>query len=566
MPPGPIQPESIGGPGSEVGSAENKSEEAAGGESPGQRWWRETLGGARLLVAPMVDASELAWRLLSRRHGAQLCYTPMLHSSVFVRDPKYRSEALASCGEDRPLIVQFCGNEATTLLEAGLLAQAHCDGVDLNLGCPQAIARRGRYGSFLQEDWSLLHDIVSTLHQGLSVPVTCKIRVFEDIERTVAYAKMLEAAGCQMLTVHGRTREQKGPLTGLASWTHIKAVRENVKIPVIANGNIQYLKDIHQCLEETGVNGVMTAEGNLYNPALFEGINPPAWDLALEYLDLAEKYPCPMSYVRGHLFKLFQHCLCLPENFDLRAQFATGSDLKEFRSTVMELKERYLPFHAGQKPWTGVSDSSNLLPPPWLCQPYVRIPPEEHLKKMEEKQNRNADINQYSEETGHVDAEKENQDGGSHKRPRESSVESTESKNMSRRKLRKLRRLKHNPDKVFGTRQGVDKCVKCPNPAGTKCLSRLCKACCKTMCYIEELDCPGHRILIKTRREIARRYSALDQNAKEIGNASKLDLVDSSDVADVADSSRNSISNNTSCVSTSEMQEAGELPSDATLE
>lgn len=470
------------------------------------------LGSPCYLVAPMVDASELAWRLLSRRHGAQLCYTPMLHSSVFIRDPKYRKEALVSCVEDRPLIVQFCANDAQVLLAAALLAEPHCDAIDINLGCPQAIARRGHYGAFLQDDWPLLTDMVSTLHRELSIPVTCKIRVYEDIGHTVEYARMLEAAGCQMLTVHGRTKEQKGPLTGLASWEHIRAVRESVSIPVIANGNIQCLADVKRCIAETGVNGVMSAEGNLYNPCLFEGRNPTAWEMALEYLELAEKFPCPTSYVRGHLFKLFQHCLCLPENFELRSDLATGSNLSDFRSTVLQLRDRYLPFHEGTKTWPGDTGIGyNLILPPWICQPYVRITPEEHLKKLVDKQNRNADVNQFEEESGSAEAEKENQDGIAMKRPREGSVESTDSKNMSKKNMKKLRKLQHNPNKNFHSRRGVDKCVDCPNPVGSKCDYRLCKACCRTKCYLENRDCVGHRILIKTRREKAREYAALEQ-------------------------------------------------------
>ncbi|KAM7507121.1 hypothetical protein LguiA_017574 [Lonicera macranthoides] len=281
--------------------------------------WRK-LGRPKLIVAPMVDNSELPFRLLCRKYGADAAYTPMLHSRIFTENEKYRSQEFTTCKEDRPLFVQFCANDPDTLLEAAKRVEPYCDYVDINLGCPQRIARRGYYGAFLMDNLPLVKSLVEKLSANLNVPVSCKIRVFPDLQDTLNYAKMLEEAGCSLLAVHGRTRDKKDGKKFRANWDIIRAVKKAVKIPVLANGNVRHMDDVDSCLKETGVDGVLSAESLLENPALFAGFRTDEWvvgnedsgeegqldqaDLVVEYLKLCEEHPVPWRMIRSHVHKM----------------------------------------------------------------------------------------------------------------------------------------------------------------------------------------------------------------------------------------------------------------------
>jgi len=114
------------------------------------------MGSPKFVVAPMVDQSHLAFRMLTRKYGAQLCYTPMMHAAMFSEQQHYRDNNFATCPEDRPVIAQFCANDPDKFLAAARHVEKHVNAVDLNLGCPQGIARKGHYGSYLLSDVPLI--------------------------------------------------------------------------------------------------------------------------------------------------------------------------------------------------------------------------------------------------------------------------------------------------------------------------------------------------------------------------------------------------------------------------
>eukprot|EP00808_Paulinella_micropora_P031743 g37275.t1 len=226
------------------------------------------------VCAPMVRGSELAFRQLVRRHGVHLAYTPMIDAHNFSSKEEIAVLEEQHCGlnGDRPLIVQLCGNDPKMLIatanEILQRSKGRVDAFDINFGCPLPRAKERGFGSHLLHEVEVCASLVSALAREVPVPVTCKIRILPTQAETINLAKHLEAAGCSLLAVHGRTRDMKHE--GSVDVDQIKAVKANIGIPVIANGGVNTQAEAVWLQKQTGCDGVMVGYGLLREPIMFD--------------------------------------------------------------------------------------------------------------------------------------------------------------------------------------------------------------------------------------------------------------------------------------------------------
>ena len=281
-------------------------------------WWR-SLGSPATVCAPMVDQSERAFRLLVRRHGCDLCYTPMLHADLVVRDAAYRRDHVPddACAEDRPLIAQLGGGDPATLAAAAreIAARGGCDAIDVNLGCPQARAARG-YGAFLDDDGAAR--AVRAVAEASPLPATAKIRcraagdaegLDVDVAATVALAERLVAAGAAAVCVHARTRA--GKTFAEACWPAVRAVVAAVgaAVPVVANGGVRRAADAAALRRATGCAAVMSAEALLADPWLFPAAPAPRPAAGAACARTRAAAAAPVSWARAHVVAMLHAAL-----------------------------------------------------------------------------------------------------------------------------------------------------------------------------------------------------------------------------------------------------------------
>ena len=245
----------------------------------------------------MVDGSELAFRMMCRKYGATLAYTPMLRAHEILRQfdtngthstEKNATPAPARPLADQPLVVQLCGNDPSELARAASLLVSHYDGtlvgIDLNLGCPQEIAAKENIGAFLAAHHpALACQCITALKEAVQgrCRVSCKIRLVspssdecgecddkcdecDDVcGATLLFARQLVAAGVDLIAVHVRRREDKH--NGPPDLHTAQVLVEALSIPVVVNGGIATKEQAVHVLKVTQCHAVMVAQGTFLN-------------------------------------------------------------------------------------------------------------------------------------------------------------------------------------------------------------------------------------------------------------------------------------------------------------
>ena len=229
----------------------------------------------QVVLAPMAGICNSAFRRIAKEMGAGLIYAEMVSDKALLYKSKKTEDMLYMKDEERPISQQIFGSDKESFVEAAKIVceKMHPDIIDINMGCPvPKVAVSAQAGAALLKNPDKVYEIVKSVVEAVSIPVTVKIRSGWDKNsiNAIEIAKVCERAGASAICVQPRTRSQR--YEGLSDWNIIKEVKESISIPVIGNGDIRSVDDAKRMIELTNCDAVMIGRGVLGNPWLIRDI------------------------------------------------------------------------------------------------------------------------------------------------------------------------------------------------------------------------------------------------------------------------------------------------------
>lgn len=292
----------------------------------------------KVIIAPLAGYTNYSYRKIMREFGASLCYTEMI-SAKGINFKNKRTLEMTKIEEDDHLVnMQLFGGTKEDLVKAAIYIDKYsdCDIIDLNMGCPVKKVLKAKSGSYLLKDPDNIYEIVKAVVESVSKPVTVKIRLGQtkNTINVLEVAKKIEKAGASAICIHGRT--QSDLYKGKANYDYIRIVKEQVKIPVIANGDIKSIEDAKYVLDYTKCDAIMIGRSSIGNPWLIQNIvnhfegKELLEPTAIEKIQMVKKHYALLKDEMGEK-------LAILNLRSLFSRYLKGLDVKEYKLRLMKI-------------------------------------------------------------------------------------------------------------------------------------------------------------------------------------------------------------------------------------
>ncbi len=311
-----------------------------------------------LFLAPMESLTDITFRHTCKRYGADMVYTEFVASHELLHGTRRSLAKLRILERERPVGIQLYGHDIGMMVEATHMAtEARPDLIDINFGCPaKKIALRGA-GSGMMNDPDKMARMTQAIASATHLPVTAKTRLGydDDSKDIVRIAEMLQDAGAQLLTIHGRTRTQR--YLGQADWTLIGQVKANPRmtIPIVGNGDVTDPRQAKELFDRHGVDAIMIGRGAVGRPWIFREIRhfletgqelpPISWaekiDMALEHFEMSVRYKGEHTGVMEMRKFFTQYFNRMPDYAEFKQRLVGDHEPEAVRATLRALADRH---------------------------------------------------------------------------------------------------------------------------------------------------------------------------------------------------------------------------------